>query len=78
LDETIATLKMAADLRVSANRARRLALQLSSVVDQKRLRSYATELEEKAAAMERRAKQPPAPSPKLAAEEHEQRSEDPP
>jgi hypothetical protein len=55
LDKTIATLKMAADLRVSANRARRLALQMSSVVDQNRLCGYATELEKRAMALEKRA-----------------------
>ena len=54
LDNALETLKKAADLRVSANRARRLSLQVSSVVDQNRLRSYAAELEEKAAALEQR------------------------
>jgi hypothetical protein len=57
LDTTLETLKKAADLRVSANRARRLSLQVSSAVDQDRLRSYAAELEEKATALEQRARQ---------------------
>lgn len=77
LDNTVETLKTAADLRVAANRARRLSSQVSSVVDQNRLRSYATELEEKALALERRAQQRPAPGPGLAAEEHEQMGEEP-
>jgi len=57
LNTTLETLKKAADLRVSANRARRLSLQVSSAVDQDRLRSYAAELEEKATALEQRARQ---------------------
>jgi hypothetical protein len=51
LDKTTATLKTAADLRISASRARRLALQVSSVTDQNRLRSYAAELEQQATAL---------------------------
>ena len=55
MDKTTETLKTAADLRVSANRARRLALQVSSVTDQNRLQSYATELEGQATALEQHA-----------------------
>ena len=69
LDTTLESLKKAADLRVSANRARRLSLQVSSAIDQNRLRSYAAELEEKAAALEQRARQLSMTVSKVVAEE---------
>jgi predicted Zn-dependent protease len=69
LDNTLEILKKAADLRLSANRARRLSLQVTSIVDQDRLRSYATELEDRAAALEKRARQLSTAASKLTAEE---------
>ena len=69
LDNSLESLQNAADLRVSANRARRLSLQVSSIVDQNRLRSYAAELEEKAAALEQRARQLTATVSDVVAEE---------
>jgi len=72
LDQSIETLKKAADLRVSANRARRLSLQVSGIVDQNRLRSYESELEAKAAALEQRARRPSEPASELTANDHKQ------